>query len=72
MPIRLIAFALIACAVAGCGRRGALEDATAPEPTLAPTETPAAGFGDFLPAEADPVAPLPAAPERRFFLDFLL
>jgi len=73
MPIRaFIIIALVACAASGCGRRGSLEDPAAPASTLAPAGTPAAGFGDFLPEADDPEAPPPAAPQRRFFLDFLL
>ncbi len=71
MPFRaFIVLALVACAASGCGRRGGLEDASAP--TLAPAETAAPGFGEFLPAEEDPDAPPPSAPKRRFLLDFLL
>ena len=73
MPIRaIIVVALIACAASGCGRRGSLEDPGSAEPVLAPAETSAAGFGDFLPEANDPNAPPPPAPQRRFFLDFLL
>jgi len=73
MPIRaFIIVALVACATSGCGRRGGLEDPAAPETALAPTETPAAGFGDFLPEAEDPETPPPPAPQRPFFLDFLL
>ena len=73
MPIRaFIIVALVACAVSGCGRRGSLEDPAAPEAVLAPAETSVQGFGDFLPEVDNPEAPPPAAPQRRFFLDFLL
>ena len=81
MPIRILAVLLLAAiALAGCGRRGALEP---PEPAEAvsnpaqQTTSPVPGQplltgpvspGAQEPAEAGPTA----APERRFFLDFLL
>lgn len=72
---------LIALAVAGCGRRGALQEPGSPdaavapalsEPTLAP-----GGQGSLLDAQSpgsqEPAEDRPAAaPERRFFLDPLI
>ena len=82
MPVRVLVLILLTTvAVAGCGRRGPLE-----EPPSASTVvdedvvTPAgAGIspldpGSSPPAEAaaSPGAQQPAPPRRRFLLDFLL
>lgn len=82
MPIRALAILLtVAAIVTGCGRRGSLE---APEdradavsnPAQQPT-SPVPGepllAGPLSPGAQEPAEARPAAaPERRFFLDFLL
>jgi predicted small lipoprotein YifL len=72
MPIRtLLIAALIACAVSGCGRRGALEETGVPETAPDQPSDPSA-FGGFLPASEAPTPAPPRAPERGFILDPLL
>lgn len=72
MPIRtFVIVALVACAAAGCGRRGALEAPGIPE--TAPDQTrDSAAFGGFLPSGAELDERPPPAPKRRFILDPLL
>jgi predicted small lipoprotein YifL len=75
-PLALLLIAAIA--VAGCGRRGALEEpgepgaeavsAPAPRPGATPVTADGASPGATEPPEARPGA----APERRFFLDPLI
>jgi predicted small lipoprotein YifL len=74
MPIRtLILVALVAAALAGCGRRGALETPGEPETTLAPGGGSAAYTLDAAsPGAQEREREQPPAPQRRFFLDFLL
>jgi predicted small lipoprotein YifL len=73
MPLRtLILVALVAAAVAGCGRRGSL-DAPGETTTLAPGAGSASTTLDTAsPGAQEPEPAQPPAPERRFFLDFLL
>lgn len=72
MPIRtLIIAALVASALSGCGRRGALEDAGIPE-TAPEQQAGPAVFGGFLPSGAELDEPPQPGPQRRFILDPLL
>jgi hypothetical protein len=74
MIIRTLIFvALVASVIAGCGRRGSLEAAGEPETTLAPGAGSASYTLDATsPGAQEPEAEQSPAPQRRFFLDFLL
>jgi hypothetical protein len=74
MPLRnLIIILLAAAALSGCGRRGGLEDPSAP-PAVGTPAPAGAGISPLDPG-APAIIQEPAAepaPKRRFFLDFLL
>jgi predicted small lipoprotein YifL len=74
----LTVFLLVAIALTGCGRRGALEEPGEPgaeavsQPAPRPGATPLAA-DDVSPGATEPPETRPvAAPERRFFLDPLI
>ena len=75
MPVRTLIIVVLAAAVlAGCGRRGALEDPGVP-PSAGAVAAPVTNVSPLDPGST--VVPVPkeqqpAAPRRRFFLDFLL
>ncbi len=82
MPIRSLLVLLIvaAMALAGCGRRGSLEAPDRADAVSNPaqqTTSPVPGepllTGPLSPGAQEPAEARPTtAPERRFFLDFLL
>ena len=81
MPLRTpLVLLLTAAALAGCGRRGGLQEPSAPNAALAPAMSqpaPAPGEGTLPDAQSpgaqEPARASPAAaPRRRFFLDPLI
>lgn len=73
-----MAFLVLCVVLAGCGRRGALEQPGKPEAAALSDEAPRPGATPLTADQASPGATEPPAsaptdaPERRFFLDPLI